>query len=349
MAILLTYASALEAMRLEEFPDLLAAWDERTGHVPERLPGKDELLAMIEADPLLQKLSLPLHLLVSSDSNSHSYDLVQRHVSGVAYPRRAFARIGEDVYVTSPELLPFQMARVGEPLELALLMCELCGTYSVRSDGNGMLQRTGPLTTRASLRDFLRLMGRGYGTRGVRAALPLVCADSGSPYESRVGMRFRGRREIGGFELEFVSMNEEIRLEAIGSELERKQIRKPDILFLAPPRLERAGRMPFRGIAVDYKGRVHDDPLVAEVDDTRRNELLAHGIKPYELRKAHYDDLDYMESFVQKLRRDLGLPPDDFSYGRELREGLYQDLERIDTVHWSGQSPTRAPLRTRLT
>lgn len=348
MAILLTYTSALEAMRLEEFPDLLDAWDERTAHVPERLPSKGELLGMIEANPLLQKLSLPLHLLVSSDSNSHSYDLVQRHVSGFAYPRRAFARIGEDVYVASPELLPFQMARVGEPLELALLMCELCGTYSVCPDGDGMLQRTGPLTTRESLRDFLRLMGTGYGTRRVRAALPLVCADSGSPYESRLGMRFRGRREVGGFELEFVSMNEEIGLEAIGRELDRKQIRKPDILFLAPPRVERAERMPFRGIAVDYKGRVHDEPAVAEVDDTRRNELLAHGIKPYELRKAHYDDLDYMESFVQKLRRDLGLPPDDFSYGRELREDLYQDLERIDTVHWSGQDPVRRPLRTRL-
>ena len=40
MAILLTYTSALEAMRLEEFPDLLAAWDERTAHVPERLPAR---------------------------------------------------------------------------------------------------------------------------------------------------------------------------------------------------------------------------------------------------------------------------------------------------------------------
>ena len=67
--------------------------------------------------------------------------------------------------------------------------------------------------------------------------------------------------------------------------------------------------MPFRGIAVDYKGRIHDDPVVAERDDTRRNELLAHGIKPYEIRKAHYDNIDYMDSFVTKIRRDLRLPP----------------------------------------
>ena len=285
---------------------------------------------------------------LSSDNNSHSYGLVQRHVTTAGLPRNAFARIGEDVYVSSPELIPFQLARIASPLELALLMCELCGTYAIRPDGSGMTQRREPLATRGSLREFLELMGTGYGTRKVRAALPLVCADSGSPYESRLGMRFRAPRELGGYELEFVSMNEEISLESIGGELDRLQVRKPDILFLAPPVVGTASQMPFRGIAVDYKGRVHDDPIVAERDDTRRNEMLAHGIKAYEMRKAHYDDLDYMDSFVQKLRHDLRLPPDNLMIGRERREELYLDLERIDTVHWSGQSRSPRPLLTRF-
>ena len=92
--------------------------------------------------------------------------------------------------------------------------------------------------------------------------------------------------------------------------------------------------MPFRGIAVDYKGRIHDDPVVAERDDTRRNELLAHGIKPYEIRKKHYDDIDYMDSFVTMIQHDLRLPSDDLAFGREARIALHDAMEKIDGVHW---------------
>ena len=129
-------------------------------------------------------------------------------------------------------------------------------------------------------------------------------------------------------------MNEELSLEAIGAEFERKQVRKPDILVLAPAHFGPEARMPFRGIAVDYKGRIHDDPVVAERDDTRRNELLAHGIKPYEIRKKHYDDIDYMDSFVTKIQHDLRLPADDLAFGREARIALHDAMEKIDGVHW---------------
>lgn len=70
MSILVTYKSALELLRLPEFPRLVATWDERTGHVP--------------------------------------------------------------------ELLPFQMARVCNELEEALLISELCGTYAIAANDDGM-------------------------------------------------------------------------------------------------------------------------------------------------------------------------------------------------------------------
>lgn len=336
MSIAITYKSALELLRLPEFPQLAATWDERTGHVPEHLPTAEDVRRIIRENPALQKLSTPLHLLVSSDNNPHSTPLVTRHVSRASHPRDAFVRVGEDVYVSSPELLPFQMARVCNTLEEALLISELCGTYAVTSSEDGMVQRRRPLTRREHIDSFLRRMGHGYGTRKVRAGLPLSCSDSGSPYESRLALRYRGPREDGGYELEFFSMNEVIELEPIGRALDELQVRKPDILFLAPPRTRAQTNMPFRGVAVDYKGKIHDDPDVAERDDRRRNELLAHGIKPYEIRKRHYDDLDYMDALVQRLRRDLGLPPLDLSYGYEERQRLHDELEAIDGITWSG-------------
>ena len=83
-----------------------------------------------------------------------------RHVTRVVHPRTAFVRIAEEVCVTSPELLPHQMARVTTSLEETLLMCELCGTYAISAGyEDGMLQRRETLTTRKGLEAFLDSMG----------------------------------------------------------------------------------------------------------------------------------------------------------------------------------------------
>lgn len=343
MSILLTYTSALEAMRDPEFSGLAGAWDERTGHVPERLPTSDELDRIVRENPLLQRLSPPLHLLVSSDCTSHSSARASRHVTRVHQLRDSFSRIGEEAYVVSPELVPFLMARVFTVLEEALLMCELCGTYA--PSASGMIQRAAPLTDRVALRDYLRRRGTGYGTRRVRSALPLVCADSGSPYESKLAIRLHAPAEQGGYGLDIVSMNEEVSLAAIGRAFDERQIRKPDILLMRPDGSEPTPRMPFRGVSVDYKGKVHDSPVVAEQDDTRRNELLAHGIKPYEIRKVHYDDIDYMDSIVQKICHDLMIPCDDLAFGRDRRIALHDELERTDIVHWGDRHLFRSSSR----
>lgn len=80
MSILITYTSALEVMRLPEFPELAAQWNERTGYIPEKLPTVEELERILDSCPPLRGLSRPLHLLVSSDNNSHSSRRVVRHV-----------------------------------------------------------------------------------------------------------------------------------------------------------------------------------------------------------------------------------------------------------------------------
>lgn len=134
-----------------------------------------------------------------------------------------------------------------------------------------------------------------------------------------------------------------IELEPIGRALDELQVRKPDILLLAPPHRGPQTNMPFRGVAVDYKGKIHDEPEVAERDDRRRNELLAYGIKPYEIRKSHYDDLDYMDGLVQRLRHDLGMPPLDLSYGHEERQRLHDELERVNGLTWSGSRRLFSP------
>lgn len=214
----------------------------------------------------LGKLSTPLHLLVSTDNDSHTSDLVIRHVTKLRPPRRAFVRLGEGPCVSSLGLIAFQMARICTVHELALLMSELCGTYTIDPRvPDGFFRREKPLATLQDIRGLLLRMGTGYGTKRVRAALPLACQDSWSPMESKLALRLRLPAQDGGFEVPYRSLNEEISLRPIGEDLEERKIRIPDILILNPERPRPGDPLASIGISLDYNGRVHlTDETAAE-------------------------------------------------------------------------------------
>lgn len=342
MVMLLTRQSALEVLRRPDFRDRVEEWGASTNVVPEKLPPYGELVDVLSNDPIFSSLSRPIHLLVSSDSNSHSSELVTRHVSRVAYPRGSFVRVGEGILVSSPELVGFQMARICTVNELVLLLSELLGTYAIALDeSRGMRQRDSALTTREELDRFLRKMGYAHGTRKMREALPLVSQDSASPMESKLALRIRAPREMGGYQTPFVSMNEEISLQPIGARLDELRVRKPDIVFLNPRRPALGTPRAFIGVSLDYNGEGHRNPEREREDGLRRIELLAHGIKAFEIFKCHYDDIEVMDSLMQTIARDAVLPELDLSFGRDERIALHDELERYDCVHWSG---TRHPL-----
>lgn len=342
MGMLLARQSALEVLRRPDFKELVEEWGTPTNSVPDKLPSHEDLVDALSNDPVVSSLSRPIHLLVSNDRNSHSSKLVARHVSHVSYPRGSFVRVGEGLLVSSPELIGFQMARICTVNELVLLLSELLGTYAIDPlEKRGMRQRGSSLTTREELERFLRKMGYAHGTRKMREALPLVSQDSASPMESKLALRIRAPREMGGYQTPFVSMNEEISLQPIGAHLDELRVRKPDIVFLNPRRPELGTPRAFIGVSLDYNGEDHKDPEREREDGVRRIELLAHGIKAFEIFKCHYDDIEVMDSIMQTIARDADLPELDLSFGRNERIALHDELERYDCVHWSG---TRHPL-----
>ena len=336
--IYLTYKSALEVVRRADFPRLVEEWGDASRMIPDSFPSLEGVADACRVDPLLEDLTYPLHLLVSTDRCAHSTRLATRHVSTVRHPPGSFVRVGARTWVSSPELLPFQMARTCTPVELALLLDELLGIYAIDpSRHEGMLTRDAPLTTKGDVEAFLHQVGSGYGSRKVRAALPLASQDSASPMESKLALRVRAPRELGGYGTEFVSMNEEVSLRPIGDEFDARRIRKPDILFLRRHVPEHEGVHVFRGVALDYNGAIHLSAEQAAIDDDRRIELLAHDIKPYAVNKQQYDSIESMDFVMDAILRDLDLPRDVLAEGRELRVALHDELERYDCVHWSGE------------
>lgn len=310
-------------MRLREYPDRVAEWNESTSYVPSKLPGHQEVMDIVSADSLLRELPMPLDLLLRTDNNSHTTALANKHVARSTFPRDAFARLSNDAYCVSPELIAFQMARGASLERVALLIYELVGNYALDGCSTyGMTQRTVPLTSIEAIADMLQRRGRAHGTRKVREALPLVAPDSGSPMESKLALRIKAPVEQGGWGMQFTSMNRSMWLKRLNGRFEELKLRKPDILFCG----SRDGSGP-RFVALEYHGAWHLQDEQVKKDEVRRNEFAVNGIKDYTIFKEQYDDLDYMDWLISQIGEELGVSMDCLAWGKNLRDGLHERLE----------------------
>lgn len=243
-------------------------------------------------------------------------------------------RIPGDERIVSPELLLVQMSRIATPVELAMLVCELCGLYSVRPGAPlGMTQREHPLTSTERIHDFIRRLGAVPGVRKLRAALALSFDRSGSPMESKLAARVSWPRSKGGYNVPIISMNQGLEVARVSRNLSRSRVRKPDLLF-SLPREEKPG------ICLDYHGDVHHGGTRPEQDAARMNELLAFGLRPYTLWREQYRGTAYLDGLIDGVvRRELGLPRPRAAKARDAlelarREALLAELDAVDGMSW---------------
>ena len=337
MSILVSHTSALQLMRLRGYPARVKEWSESTSYVPPKLPGHQKVMRIISADDLLRELLMPLDLLVRTDNNSHTTALADKHVTRSAFPRDAFVRLSEDLYCVAPELIAFQMARGASVEQVALLLYELVGTYALDCGSSyGMTQRKEPLTTIEAISEMLLRRGSTHGSRKVGAALPLVAPDSGSPMESKLALRIKAPVDQGGWGMQFTSMNHSMWLGRLSGRFEELKLRKPDILFCGV----REGSGP-RFVALEYHGAWHLQDEQVKKDEVRRNEFAANGIKDYTIFKDQYDDLDYMDWLLSQIGEELGICMDSLAWGKNLREDLYQRLEKARPLGLADDSAVR--------
>ena len=76
-------------------------------------------------------------------------------------------------------------------------------------------------------------------------------------------------------------------------------------------------------------------------DEVRRNEFAANGIKDYTIFKDQYDDLDYMDWLISQIGEELGICMDYLAWGKNLREDLYQRLEKARPLGLADDSAVR--------
>jgi hypothetical protein len=331
MDIVLSHTTALEAYRA----GIRTTRDARAA-LPSRAPTPTDVRSWIEAFPFGHELPQPLDLLVSETTSSSRRADARVHASSASLPTGAIRKIDETAGIVSPELMLLQMARRATPLELVLLVCEMCGLYSISPDSpTGMEQRETPLTSTGAILGFLEQAKGCRGASILRKACGLAFDASGSPMESKLAIRVSWPRRLGGYALPVESLNEEL-----ATSLSEKHVRKPDLLLKRPEE----GAM---GICIDYHGGIHEGPERHRIDDERANELLALGIRPYVLWRQQYQSMRYMdELFDKQIRADLGLRPPHPSRDRaalELarRRALLAELNAIDGTRWGASRKGR--------
>ena len=201
-----------------------------------------------------------------------------------------------------------------------------------------------------SMSEFAFQNGMSYAVIGAvgcgkSSALRHACVGSGSPRETKLSLRLGLKPARGGYGMDVLSMNEPLEVRRIHNRM-RAGVRKPDILLRAPAQATRNGR-PLLGAAVEYDGKDHASEEAHARDAERHNELTAIGLVEYIVTKRQYRDLSYMDGLVDLIRRDLGIPAKrrtraEAARLRRLRQRLYEELERIDGVHWDGRERRRA-------
>lgn len=340
MGLFLSHTTALETLRSWGLRHRLARGERCDAPVPAAPPAEKDLEQMALRVPSLAAPNRPIEVIVATGHSGARANGLFAHVTRAPLPARSAIRVSDDVVCSAPELVAVQMAPSLTLLELLCLLSELLGLYAICPEvEDGMFERPEPLTTPERLRAYLDALGPRPGTGLVRHALALACVRSGSPRETKLALRLSLRPGLGGYGLGLLAMNAPVVVERIYDPA-ATGIRRPDILVGRP----RDAALPSaaRFVAVEYNGRHHDHPARIARDVNRSNELRARDIPEYVVRREQYDDLDYMDGLVARIRQNLGLPrigmtKEAAAERRRLRQQLYEELEHIDGIHWNGR------------
>ena len=149
--------------------------------------------------------------------------MVKSHMFSGVFPEGCFVRVGDGLYVASPEFCFLQMAEAMPLVKLVELGFELCGSYAIsRIARNAATQATAegptdkgflsrkPRTNIKKLSAFIERMAGASGQRPASRALQYISDGSASPMETKLTMFLTLPYRFGGYGLPMPELNTEI-------------------------------------------------------------------------------------------------------------------------------------------
>ena len=237
----------------------------------------------------------PLHVLVPSPVNRGRSKSVLPTVWREPLPKSSFRKVQADAYVSSPEFLFLQMARVLDLIPLVELGMELCGTYR-RESTDGQTTYDQPiLTTPRRIARFLDEVGQAYGYRRARQALAYVVPNSASPLETIVYLLLCLPRRLGGYAFPTPKLNATIKLGKRGRQHTLRKSSVPDLYWKDAK------------IDLECHGKMHELEERRTEDSMRRKALERMDVEVVELTYDEVKDPKLFQATVKRLAKKLSL------------------------------------------
>ncbi len=217
---------------------------------------------IFEAQNLLG-VSGPLHVMVPAKAQRRFRADVVAHACKLKSASAVFYQVSESVYVASPELCYFQLAKGRSLAACAHLGLEMCGSFFSRQNAKEPVERE-PVTTPVRLRSMANRVYTDASRCDVVKALSWVMRGSRSPMESSLFLSLCLPRHYGGYALPFPTLNKEIpRTEALKT-MSHKTRLEGDLVW---------GK---ENLIVEYNSNLNHTGGTRISEDARRMNALAH-------------------------------------------------------------------------
>lgn len=275
--------------------------------------------------------NLPLHTLTTEKTPGTRAMCIREHVFTAELPPSSFCN-DDDLGLTyaSPQLTLLTLAPLISTHRLAMAMYELCGSFAIFDPGDELQQQIDILEqqrliwpggwrqvrtsnkeptnlwSRDSLVTISELRTYGEQTKGIRGntkylkALDMVNGVCASPLEVQASMLLGLAPRLGGEGLGPFNNNNAITLSPAARTLADRTTCYADIYF------EATGDHP--PIVIECQGRfIHDNTNQGGVDADRTLALQNMGMDVILLTKDQLTDTPRFKTFIDHLRRKLGV------------------------------------------
>lgn len=256
-------------------------------------------------------LSYPLHCL-SASKQKRTRDSIQ-HFHPKPFIRGQIYAINKCVGLVSPEQTLLELSQYLSLPQVAGLMTEFCGTYTLADwCANGLTQRQ-PLSSCARLLSFSYKSKHAKGLANYRAALRFAMDNSRSPMETAVALLLTLPVRLGGYGIPKPKLNAPLALR----EQDRAHI---GVEQLRPDMLWEDSR-----VCLEYdSASFHGDEARHTNDARRKNAFVNAGFKVITLTKTQLASVAEMNSLAASISKAVGhrLRLPDYQTHLKLRKEL---------------------------
>lgn len=251
-----------------------------------------------DADGLIGRLTLPLHVTSCGDFRGRNSGLRVIHRHRGILPPSSLVALGKGLFVSSPELCMVQLASELTPVDLAVLVMELCGSY--RMGQSGTLYGEPLLTDIATLQGFIQSCRDAkrmnlHGVKRLDAVLGHIAAGSASPRETAVCLLLCLPTVWGGYGLPWPQVNYPLPVHASHLETLGRKSYRFDLCW------------PESKVALEYdSSEFHSDAVRLALDAEKRTTAQKLGYTVVSLTNGQLRNVDAMDELAAFLSAKLG-------------------------------------------